>query len=76
MSAVKRWIDDLQDAAVAGDEEARETLLDAGLADEITAAEWEGREPLLPLEEMAEAERAEGWWALCFLNEPPAMEFC
>ena len=76
MSTVKHWIDDLHDAARAGDEEARETLLDAGLADEMTAAEWEGREPLLPLEEMAEAARAEDWWAQCFLNEPAATEYC
>ena len=41
MSQVKRWLDDLLDAAMAGDERARETLREAGLAGEELTAEWE-----------------------------------
>ena len=46
MSFVKHWLDDLWDDAQAGDEAARQTLLDAGQVDEATAAEWDGREYL------------------------------
>ena len=46
MSLVKRWLDELWQQAQAGDEAARQTLLDAGQVDEETAAAWDGREYL------------------------------
>lgn len=48
MSQVKRWIDNLMDAAMAGDEQARETLREAGLAGAELTAEGEGWECFPP----------------------------
>ena len=48
MSQVKRWLDNLMDAAMAGDEEARRTLREAGVAGAELTAEGEGWDEFPP----------------------------